>query len=68
MKKVLLHDIVGQIAQKLGFIMRRRPSWRPSWMSRLAEGYKLDIRLICHSRGPNDAKSTINNCIIPSRV
>ena len=47
MKKVLLHDIVGQIVQKLGFIMRRRPSWRPSWMSRLAQGYTLDIRLIC---------------------
>ena len=52
MKKVLLHDIVGQIAQKLGFIMRRQPSWRPSWMSQLVQGYTLNIRLICNLEIP----------------
>ena len=44
---MLLYDILGQIVKKLDYIMCRRPSWRPSWISRLAQGYTLDIRLIC---------------------
>ena len=42
MRKVVLHDILSQIVQKLGFII-----WLwPSWISRLAQEFSLAIRLI----------------------
>ena len=41
-RKVILLDILSQMVQKLGFIMRQRPSWQqswwPSWISQLAQG------------------------------
>ena len=45
-RKVVLLDMVlqtnyygiTQMVQKLGFIMRQRPSWWPSWISQLAQG------------------------------
>ena len=50
MRKVVLHDILSQIVQKLGFIIwlwpSWRPFWRPSWISRLAQEFSLAIRLI----------------------
>ena len=39
-EKVVLLDIMNQMVQKLGFIMRQPPSWQhfwwPSWISQLA--------------------------------
>ena len=39
MRKVVLHDILGQMVQKLGFVMWLwplwRPFWRPSWICEL---------------------------------
>ena len=50
MRKVVLHDILSQIVQKLDFIIwlwpSWRPSWRPSWISRLAQEFSFAIRLI----------------------
>ena len=46
MGKVVLLDILGQMVQKLGSILQWRPSWQPSWISQLAQGDMLDIRLI----------------------
>ena len=50
MRKVVLHDVLSQIVQKLGFIIWLLPSWRPSWqiswISRLAQEFSLAIRLI----------------------
>ena len=46
MRKVVLHDIRSQIVQKLGFIIWLWPSWRPSWISRLAQEFSLAIRQI----------------------
>ena len=41
-RKVVLLDILSQMVQTLGFIMRQRPSWQqswwPSWISQLAQG------------------------------
>ena len=37
-RKVVLLDILSQMVQKLGFIMRQRPSWQQSWISQLAQG------------------------------
>ena len=45
-RKVVLHDILSQLVQKLGFIIWLWPSWRPSWISRLAQEFSLAIRLI----------------------
>ena len=41
-RKAVLLDILSQMVQKLGFIMRQWPSWQqfwwPSWISQLAQG------------------------------
>ena len=42
----VLLDILRQMVQKLDFIMWLWPSWRPSWIYRLAQGFSLAIRLI----------------------
>ena len=31
---------------KVIFYWRRRPSWRPSWISQIAQGYPINIRLM----------------------
>ena len=64
MRKVVLHDILSQIVQKLGFIIwlwpSWRPSWRPSWISPLAQKFSLaDF----YYRGANDAKSTVKKTL-----
>ena len=46
MRNVVLLDILRQMVQKSGFNMWLWPSWRPSWMSPLAQGFSLTIRLI----------------------
>ena len=62
-RKVVLLDILSQMVQKLGFIIRQRPSWQPSWwpswISQLAQGYPLAFRCDIHYGGPNDSKSTV---------
>ena len=42
-KHLILHETI----KKLQFYDKGRPSWRPSWISRLAQGYTLVIRQIC---------------------
>ena len=59
-RKVVLLDILSQMVQKLGFIMRPywQPSWRPSWISQLGQGLSLAIRCDNYHGGPNDVIST----------
>ena len=58
-RKVVLLDIPSQMVQKFGFIMWLWPSWRPSWISQLAQGYSLAICRHVYHGGPNGVKSTV---------
>ena len=51
-KNMISRDLLVNWFKKLFFYWRRQPSWPPSWTSRIAQGYPLDIRY----RGPKDIK------------
>ena len=46
MGNVVLLDILRHMVHKLGFIMWLWPSWWPSWIFRLAQGFLLAISLL----------------------
>ena len=72
MPKVVLHDILSQIVQKLGFIIMV-VAILAAILAAILDFSVSSIIFACyppdfHYRGANYAKSTVKHFIIPSRV